>query len=757
MIETAMEIGKIFLNKDNPEQRTKSFLTSLSLRPIVGKNLIHEMGRVPREVVLNLNTKKELIEIIEDEEHQFLSNENIEANKLEKLRNEIFAFDIESSNSKKVFANTKNFDYLPIVLDHIVQRINSEFNDKLSNLRNFLIELRETFCIEIDDSRDSYFIDLRKTDNYELKTHVYEFLAKNLHRFIKNEKINELGVQIPGNLIARYKKGNKDKEKKNILSEYLQNLAEQEITVFLKKFIEKDKSGYRNILNDYLLNNILQIPKNTYDNFDKEEQIPLFSLKIDDQYLHEIDEIKNEYLELVEHELKERFFSNKSDIAKNSLCSLCKQKKKIVTGKIDIPTKFYLKDKPYFFENLQENNKWKAFSVCDNCLEELLVGTNYMRDNMEAEFFYSQFLIVPKNLQFLPMIDRNKIDEIKSIVETAFTEEKSISEIDDRLKRHGRFLKELVKNNQRVDFLFFVVPQGQGASFKVIEIVQDIEWEKIIKLINTIYSTQNSEFYEDLFPVISFKIIRNLLFPSFYSHPKVPYDSFRKELLIFLKRLLKHHTMDQKQLIRKFVTIQEKTFRRGTENQSPAEKIRTDYFSVENSYFFTSPLHMHIFLKTLYDLNSLKGATIMKSGENFVQIEETTPKLDAFFKTHPEIYGKSPVRRGLVALGFLMHKILSRQLADKKKGTVMHKLNFGGIPHNRLKTFICDIADMLTIYDIYRSAEVRIVLAYVQDSIISDDSEALSPQENVFFILTGISVGRYINPPNKRNGEEENE
>ncbi len=743
MIESAIEIGRGILDISDVEKRDEEFLTALTIRPVVEQGLLNKLERVPREIVLNLNTQKRLIEI--KEENEFLPEENGGPEVLEKLRKKIFAFDIESSNSKKVFANTKNIDYLPLVLDHMIQRIEGDFTEKdsatgkpisqLPNLYENLKKWREMFCIEINDNRDQYFLDFRKTEHEKLKQGLFEFLAEKIYKQIKSKKDNDFEGLVSKKLLNKLETFEKVKEKKDFLSKFLVEQENYKITPLLKEQIKNNKKDYREVLETIV-----------------DVDLPCFSLKVDGEYFHEIDEIKSEYLKLVKNEVKNRFFKKNTDTAKNSVCSLCAVEKEIVTGKIDIDTKFYLKDKPNFFENLQEKNKWKSFSACEDCIEELLVGTGYIRHNLESQFFGSRFLIIPKNMKLISNSNQEKLNKIKKILDTAFNERKEIERIDHELKQHGRLIKKLTNINQRFDFMFFTIPSGQGASFKVIETVQDVEWRKIVQLIKELYTIQKSEFYEDFSPRISFQITRNLIFPSRFSHDNVPYDAFRKKLLIFLKRLVKHQKMDRGQLIRKFVRIHEKMFHHSDENQSAAEKLRFDYYDNERGYFFARPFHMFIFLSALKNLNMVKGEEDMGTEESFVQLGEIEPKLNEFFELHSDVFENSTIRRGLVGLGLLMHEILNRQLADEKTGTVMHKLNFGGIPHSRLKTFVCDIADMLTIYDIYRSEKARVILASVQEAVLNSEEDQLSPQENVFYILTGISVGRYIKHLNDNNG-----
>ena len=120
-------------------------------------------------------------------------------------------------------------------------------------------------------------------------------------------------------------------------------------------------------------------------------------------------------------------------------CSMCGAKDKEVTGKIDIPTKFYITDKPYFFENLQDDNAYKSFALCGDCYEEIIAGISYVDDKLRSTMFNNvNYYVIPKNADDLNKTSGlvKKITRIlgndKTKADDDLSEVKSIQRLEDK-------------------------------------------------------------------------------------------------------------------------------------------------------------------------------------------------------------------------------------------------------------------------------------------------------------------------------------
>ena len=114
-----------------------------------------------------------------------------------------------------------------------------------------------------------------------------------------------------------------------------------------------------------------------------------------------------------------------------------------------------------------------------------------------------------------------------------------------------------------------------------------------------------------------------------------------------------------------------------------------------------------------------------------------------FFETHSALYATDTYKQGLFLLGVIINGILSAQ--KDKKGTILSKMNFDGMPVNRIQQFVNSITEYLRIYDDKIFHKISSPLyANMIDRIQGIEKSKLTKDEVIFYILSGISFSNYL-------------
>jgi CRISPR-associated protein Csh1 len=228
-----------------------------------------------------------------------------------------------------------------------------------------------------------------------------------------------------------------------------------------------------------------------------------------------------------------------------------------------------------------------------------------------------------------------------------------------------------------------------------------------------------------------------LLFPNYRSHNNPDPKLYRKEMLNLFDSIMKGKNIDYNYLVRKFMAILNKRY----------------YFNKKNEKeVIAHPLKMNLMLSWLSQITNLKGGYKVSEGRSFTEIEHDDIK--EFFVVHSDTYEDNSYRQGLFLLGVLMNQVLKEQQQENKSANILDKLSFDGMPVRRVKKFVKDITEMLNIYDKYNFNQL--LHAQMIDRLQGIENSSLNKDEVVFYILSGLSFGRYLGHKyyNNKKGDE---
>lgn len=651
MINTFNILGNDKLKDCDNIKRKEEFLLSQLIEPNKISLSDNELD-YRYEVVINLNTQTQRIEIKTGKE---LDPDN---------KKTFFGFYKMSPNEKKIYFTTNSLGYIlrltiPDMLEYIIEN-KRIFSDEINNYIKYLEKLKSLFYKNIGT-----IINKKKENHYYcLNNDLLPDEYKNLFDNYYNEKYCKLNEEN-------------------------------------KKDIPKLQKLYSDVFEKIIYDNVLNI------NSKKFSKLNIFSLKIDGEYIHNT-EYQELYKEIIYHQKCGNFF--KKNIKKNKLCFVC-EKNKDVSGKIDIPTKFYSVTNKLFFENFNNSNAYKSFAICEECYQNVITGINFVKNNLTGYIFNINYYLIPKKIHNI-----NNFED-KYFFISEILRKKNIT-IDDTFKNKKDLLDEIKEENLSFDFLFYFTEQ---ASFNIVDIINDVEFSTIYQ-IDKILSELNS-----CFSFLKYKVSLNDIYHLIFKFTKRNIDSkiYRKELLQFLKNIYKLYNLNYNKIISKFNAV--------------FKNIYFEKDTKEADYIFRA-INLNILLTLFYKLNILKRGDSM---QNTTVTEIVDGDIKDFFEVHSDTYKNNRFRQGLFLLGFIINGILKVQ--KDKSATIMNKINFDGIPVNRIKRFVLDISDILKIYDktVYHKITSSLY-ANMIERLHEIENSNITKDETVFYILSGISFSKYI-------------
>jgi len=545
--------------------------------------------------------------------------------------------------------------------------------------------------------------------NENISTQYDEFLKQLRDKFYREE------------ILPRKKK----EEKRFILDEGYLAADQGELFSRIKQEMEEKRKDKGKPLP---LEDIFRVfMKKKFQEGENTELPSIFLVKFNGRHIMEMEEYRESYLNLVYYDLFERFFNE--HVIDSKICHICREVKGI-TGKISLPMKFYGTTNELFFENLKNDNAYRSFALCRECLIEVLTGMRYVENHLRDRIFDMDCYLIP-NLDDVPDGFEEKLKGAARIIQNRKT----------RYQEHIEHLQEIMRKSSR---------PGRGFSFNIMFYTKTDNDFDILKYISNLelkpllHKMQKFDAFTDQYNldrvgktdkhdnILRLWDIRHHLFPSGFSHEKLDYKGikldvnsrdknsvlFRKDLLNFLEDFLQENKIGYHDLIYKFTDIFRRRFNRD----------RVDILS---------PFKMVLFMTILNQIDILKEEKPMNKGHSISEVAKEEYR--DFFIAHQKVYEENSFRQGLFLLGTVISKIVYAQ--KEKKATFMKKINLSGIPAHRLKNVIGEVKEYASIYSIYEDPGIW---GNIMDRLQGIEDSGMKGDEIVFYILTGVSYADYL-------------
>ncbi len=439
----------------------------------------------------------------------------------------------------------------------------------------------------------------------------------------------------------------------------------------------------------------------------------LFLVKFNGRHIMEMEEFRESYLNLVYYDLFERYFVENAVAGKR--CHVCREEKE-VTGTIPLTMKFYGTTNELFFENLKNQNAYKSFAVCRECLLEVLTGMRHVENLLKDRIFNIDCFLIP-NLD-------DAVDEFEMTLKGAV---KIIRNWNTGYKEHIEYLQEIMRKSQRkgrgfsFNMMFYISAKND---FDILKYISNLELKPLLQKMQrfddftdkyNLDQVGRSEKRDNSLRLADFRFY---LFPSDSSHAKAEFKVYGKDLLDFLENFLNENKIGYHDLIHRFTDIYRRCFNR--ENVD-----------------LLSPFKMVLFMTILNQINILKEEKPMNKGHSVSEVAKQDYR--DFFVTHQQVYEENHYRQGLFLLGTVISKIVYQQKG--KKATFMKKINLAGIPAHRVKNLIGEVKEYASIYTVYEEPGIW---GNIMDRLQGIETSGMKGDEIVFYILTGISFEDYL-------------
>jgi len=503
---------------------------------------------------------------------------------------------------------------------------------------------------------------------------------------------------------------------------------------------DKQKDSSKPISVETLYNTFINMELFANEGKSENKFPPVILAKIDGKSVLEYKNLKPSYINLVYYDLFERFFIENAQ--KEKICHICARNKEVI-GEIPLPMKFYGITNYLYFENLKNQVAYRSFSICRECLKEVLTGMTYTSNELRDRILGITCYLVP-SMETEEENFENKYRGIFKLLNKKEGYQKDIEEID-------KLVRKSVRKNFYFNLLFFDSPPGSQV-FNIIKLISNIEYQSLISKLKLFHDCNKAYQLSLLNNGIGLNDLRLHLFPSEKSHSKSDPRLYRKDILDLLEAFLQGHPVNYNILIKRFMYIYRLKFHRHKDSQPTIDNL--------------AAFKMVLLLSILDKIKPLRGVKTMESKAGNTVTEIQNEDYRKFIEAHEAIYEKSCYRQGLFLLGTVINSIInaqSKKFSDKAQdseaqrqrrklsSTFMGKLNFSGIPARHVNRLVGEVRNFSNIYAVYEEPGIW---GSIMDRLQGIEESSMKPEEIVFYILTGISYANYIG---RKKGMEKKE
>ncbi|NLI69882.1 MAG: TIGR02556 family CRISPR-associated protein [Firmicutes bacterium] len=420
------------------------------------------------------------------------------------------------------------------------------------------------------------------------------------------------------------------------------------------------------------------------------------------------------------------------DAATEQVCSICGATDRPVTDNfatLDF-LKYYITDKIGFASGLQDFSR--NFTACGKCYYGLQLAEKFLPQHMSLRVGPLQFMVVPAFLTGVAPESTDIrswselfLDRVNGLVDTTAWLDK-IGGSDGLETRLADYLDDLP--GEDIALLNFLFYQKNQSEFRIHALVRDVSPSWINHLLKEAYKLTNraagllgrDRWHFDLTALYRLIPLR-----------KGQNEEFKKLLHIY-QSLLHRRAISYSSLIREFVALA-KIFLTSNFDSTSIQRPNKGYEELEMARRL---LQANLFLAFLNKEKLLKGGNLMNN-----DAEEKHGQV--YLKEDMHLYlvemGYNETHTALFLLGYLLHQIGSSQRnSGYKHKPILDKINYNGMSWSKVVRLSNLLVDQLHQHRIFIYNENNFA---IMKKLFDANKSAwpLSPEENVFFILSGYA------------------
>ncbi|MEA3452382.1 MAG: TM1802 family CRISPR-associated protein [Bacteroidota bacterium] len=379
-----------------------------------------------------------------------------------------------------------------------------------------------------------------------------------------------------------------------------------------------------------------------------------------------------------------------------------------------------------YASNFEETNFYKNYQLSNESKNFIQRAAIHLDKNYSVRIADIYHMIIP---QFLTKTDV----DFELILDKLKLQSDFLFKYNEIKKIETDITDEIDKIPYWINYLATDIKPGQ--SFKTTELIKDISRPYFIKILNT-FNEVNYEFKNYLNSNNYYN------FYSVYQFIPVKTDMKNNAALLLFKDIFEHRPIDKDILFKHFTKYlicqrsgQFDNSRKHRAYANVREQNNFDYaiFNAINTYL--------AFFEVLKKLKLLKQNTMEENNELLQPIEEIAndygKRIENFFVK----MAYTETQKALFYLGRVLGQVAYAQYnKNHKNKPVLNKINYNGMDKEAVIRLRLDLAEKARQYNIVNKVEFNFS-KFTDLFNPNDTSNFLSPEENVFYILSGYSFG----------------
>ena len=388
----------------------------------------------------------------------------------------------------------------------------------------------------------------------------------------------------------------------------------------------------------------------------------------------------------------------------NQICAACGERKDKVYGK-QTPYKFYTVDKPGYICGLIEDDCWKNFPLCEDCMLILEDGKTYIEKNLNFRFYGFNYYIFPN----LILDNEEAREEVNEILKLSAEKQIKMKDAKRVIGDEDEILNSLkgFKDYLCYDFLF--LSKEQSAE-RILLTIEGILPSRLRNIFDAKAATDKR--FGDKFP-FHFGRIRTFLAKS--DDDKRNYD-LDKYFLEVTNKIFTGLTIEPRFIIQMYM-----------------KKIRRDFANLDNNsdkFFYDTK-------DAIVSLDFMRELGVIRFEEEGTM--EISAEFEAFFKKYSQTFNM-PVKKGIFLLGTLTKDLLDKQSADRGSMPFYKQLKGLRMAERDIKGLLPKVQNKMEEYEWFTPMRKTIANNVSKYLMSAGEDWNLSVDEINFYFSAGMNM-----------------
>jgi len=383
----------------------------------------------------------------------------------------------------------------------------------------------------------------------------------------------------------------------------------------------------------------------------------------------------------------------------------------------------FVQETKNYANNFEKSNFNKNYQISKENGQFIERAAFFLKNNFTVRIADIVHIIVPE------FLSKTQID-LKSVLE-------KVKSQSDFLFKYNELKKLDINITDETDdtpyWINYLAVETDGNYFKTSELIKDVSKPYFLTILKTI-----EEVNYELQTSLNNNSFLNLY--SIYTYIPVKNDLKNNAALVLFKDIFEHRPIDKQQLFKhfsKYLICQ----RSGQFDKSKKHRAYANIREQTNfDYAISNAVNTYLtFFEILKKLNLLNHNNMDGNNEVVQQIETTTNDYGKSIETFFVKMEYTEQQRALFYLGRVLSNVAYAQYQKSHKNKpVLNKINYNGMDNEKIIRLRVDLAEKARQYNIVNKVEFN--FSRFTD-LFNPKHKHLSPNENVFYILSGYSFG----------------